>query len=98
MSRIRYSEELKRHILSEVAAGASVAQLARDYDPCAATIHHCLREHREPDDGDDRRSPRERELEKQVVYLERQVTFLKKAASWFARECETDPGGMRRID
>ena len=71
MSRIRYSEELKQHILSEVAAGVSVAQLARDYDPCATTIHHWLRERREPDDSDESRSPRERELEKQVVYLER---------------------------
>ena len=77
MSRIRYSEELKQHILSKVAAGASVARLARDYDPCAATIHHGLRERRGPDDRDERRSPHERESEEQVVYLERQVTFLK---------------------
>ena len=77
MSRIRYSEELKQHILSEVAAIVLIAQLARDYDSCAATIHHWLREHREPDDGEESRSSCERELEKQVVYLERQVTFLK---------------------
>lgn len=98
MSRIRYSEELKQHLLNEVAAGVSVAKLARDYDPCAATIHHWVRERRLPGDDGETRSGRERELEKQVLYLERQVAFLKQAASWFARECETDVGGIRRID
>ena len=78
MSRIRYSEELKQHLLNEVAAGVSVAKLARDYDPCAATIHHWVRERRPPEDDGETRSGPERELEKQVSYLERQVALLKR--------------------
>ena len=77
MSKTQYSDEYKQYILQEVAAGVSVSQLARDYDPCAATIHLWLREGQPTDADLEARSDRERELQKQVVHLERQVAFLK---------------------
>lgn len=98
MANSRYSDELKQHILREVSLGTPVAQLARDYDPSAATIHLWVRASRSIETDASPRSERERALEKQVLQLQRQVAFLKKAASWFARECETVPGGMPRTD
>ena len=67
-----------QHILQEVAAGVLVSQLARNYDPCTATIHLWLRE-RQPADADlEAQSDRERELQKQDVHLERQEAFFSK--------------------
>ena len=77
MSKTRYSDEFKQHILQEVEAGVLVSQLARDYDPCAASIDLWLREGQPTDADLEARSDRERELQRQVVRLERQVALLK---------------------
>ena len=94
MSRQRYPDELKQHILSEAEHGVAISKLAREYEPCAATIHAWIRAQRTPN-GKPASTPRERELEKEVARLGRELAFLKRAATWFARECGTEPGGTR---
>lgn len=99
MSRVRYTDDFKQHILTEFEAGTPVAKLARDFEPCGATIYKWVRENRPVAEGEQtaRSEQAWKEIVEENLYLKRQVAFLKKAATWFAKECETDPGGMRHI-
>ena len=73
-----------------VRTGRSVESLAREYEPCAATIHEWVRQSG-ADDGDDPVSltSEEREelrrLRREVKQLRQERDLLSKAAAWFAQ-------------
>ena len=73
-----------------VRTGRSVESLAREYEPCAATIHEWVRQPG-ADDGDDPVSltSEEREelrrLRREVKQLRQERDLLSKAAAWFAQ-------------
>ena len=80
MSYQRYPDELKQHILDEHAQGVSVSELARRYEPTAATIHTWLRmqsDLRLKDVASEQRS--QQSLEQEIARLREEVAFLKKA-------------------
>jgi len=71
-------------------AGRSVESLAREYEPCAATIHDWVKQ-AGVDDGerDDRLTSADmeelRQLRKEVGQLRQERDILSKAAAWFAQ-------------
>ena len=71
-------------------AGRSVESLARDFEPCAATIHGWVKQV-EIDEGDrnDGLTSEEREellrLRREVRQLRQERDILSKAAAWFAQ-------------
>jgi transposase len=71
-------------------AGRSVESLAREYEPCAATIHDWVKQ-AGADDGerDDRLTSADmeelRQLRKEVRRLRQERDILSKAAAWFAQ-------------
>jgi transposase len=73
-----------------VRSGRSVESLAREYEPCAATIHEWVRQ-AAADDGDDPSSLTSderdelRHLRREVKQLRRERDILSKAAAWFAQ-------------
>jgi len=74
-----------------VRTGRSVERLAREHEPCAATIHEWVRQ-TAVDDGDDpRSSPTSeerdelRQLRRAVRQLRQERDILSKAAAWFAQ-------------
>ena len=70
-------------------AGRSVESLAREFEPCAATIHGWVKQI-EIDDGDrsDGLTSEERDelrrLRREVKQLRQERDILSKAAAWFA--------------
>ena len=84
MSRKHYPRELREQVVSEVRSGRSVAEVAREYEPCAQTIHRwvALDEGRSLEvESEDMVALRKRNRQ-----LETEISILKKAAAWFARE------------
>jgi len=74
-----------------VRTGRSVESLAREYEPCAATIHEWVRQ-AAVDGGDDPRSSLTseerdelRQLRRAVRQLRQERDILSKAAAWFAQ-------------
>jgi len=83
-----------------VRTGRSVASLAREYEPCAATIHEWVRQ-AATDDGDDpsRLTSEERDelrpLRREVKQLRQERDILSKAAAWFAQNDVTSRRSSR---
>ena len=77
-------------MVAPVRTGRSVESLAREYEPCAATIHEWVR-HAAADDGGDpgglTSEEREelRQLRREVKQLRQERDILSKAAAWFAQ-------------
>ena len=89
-TRNPYPTEFRDQLVALARAGRSVESLAREYEPCAATIHGWIKQV-EIDDGDrnDGLTSEEREelrrLRREVIQLRQERDILSKAAAWFAQ-------------
>ena len=89
-TRNPYPAELREQMVALVRTGRSVDSLAREYEPCAATIHEWVRQ-AAAGNGDDlgSRMSEEREelrrLRREVKELRQERDILSKAAAWFAQ-------------
>ena len=89
-TRNPYPTEFREPLVALARAGRSVESLAREYEPCAATIHDRVKQ-AGADDGerDDRLTSAEmeelRQLRKEVRQLRQERDILSKAAAWFAQ-------------
>jgi transposase len=89
-TRNPYPAEFRDQIVALARAGRSVESLAREFEPCAATIHGWIRQV-EIDDGDrpDGLTSEERaelrRLRQEVRQLRQERDILSKAAAWFAQ-------------
>ena len=89
-----YPDEFRSKLLDLHDSGRSVASLAREFEPCEATIRNWLKQ-RQLDNGerhdgltsDEKEELRNLRAENRKLKEERDI--LKKAAAWFAQE--TDP-------
>ena len=89
-TRNPYPTEFRDQMVALVRTGRSVESLAREYEPCAATIHEWVRQ-AAADDGDDPSSLTSEErhelhhLRREVKQLRQERDILSKAAAWFAQ-------------
>ena len=89
-TRNPYPTEFREQLVALARAGRSVESLAREYEPCAATIHDWVKQ-AGVDDGerDDRLTSADmeelRQLRKEVGQLRQERDILSKAAAWFAQ-------------
>ncbi len=89
-TRHPYPAEFRDQLVALARTGRSVESLAREFEPCAATIHGWIRQV-EIDDGDrnDGLTSEEREelrrLRREVKQLRQERDILSKAAAWFAQ-------------
>ena len=89
-TRNPYPTEFREQLVALARAGRSVESLAREYEPCAATIHDWVKQ-AGADDGerDDRLTSAEleelRHLRREVKQLGQERDILSKAAAWFAQ-------------
>ena len=89
-TRNPYPAEFRDQMVALVRTGRSVESLAREYEPCAATIHEWVRQ-AAADDGDapGRLTSEERDelrqLRREVKQLRQERDILSKAAAWFAQ-------------
>jgi transposase len=89
-TRNPYPADFREQLVALARAGRSVESLAREYEPCAATIHGWVKE-AEIDGGDrpDGLTSQERDelrrLRREVKQLRQERDLLSKAAAWFAQ-------------
>ena len=89
-TRNPYPTEFREQLVALARAGRSVESLAREYEPCAATIHDWVKQ-AGADDGerDDRLTSAEldelRQLRREAKQLRQERDILSKAAAWFAQ-------------
>jgi len=90
-TRNPYPTEFREQLVALARAGRSVESLAREYEPCAATIHDWVKQ-AGADNGerDDRLTSAEleelRRLRREVKQLRQERDILSKAAAWFAQK------------
>ena len=95
-TRNPYPAEFRDQLVALAQAGRSVESLAREFEPCAATIHGWIKQV-EIDDGDrfDGLTSQERDelrrLRREVKQLRQERDILSKAAVWFAQNDVTSP-------
>ena len=88
-TRNPYPTEFREQMVALVRTGRSVESLAREYEPCAATIHEWVRQ-ASADDGDDlvilRSEDREelRRLRREVKQLRQERDILSKGCPLMA--------------
>jgi transposase len=89
-TRNPYPTEFRDQLVALARSGRSVESLAREYEPCAATIHGWVKQ-AEIDGGDrpDGLTSEEREelrhLRREMKQLRQERDILSKAAAWFAQ-------------
>jgi len=89
-TRNPYPTEFRDQIIALARSGRSVESLAREFEPCAATIHGWIKQV-EINDGDrnDGVTSEERNelrrLRQEVKQLRQERDILSKAAAWFAQ-------------
>ena len=89
-TRPPYPTEFRGQLVALARAGRSVESLAREYEPCAATIHEWVKQ-AGADDGerDDRLTSAEleelRQLRREVKQLRQDRDIHSKATAWFAQ-------------
>ena len=92
LSRRKFSQEFKNELCREVIETSKpVVEVARAYDVGAETLRRWLIDYREAHGGSDTElslpeRARLKALESEVRELRAEAAFLKKAASYFARE------------
>lgn len=89
-TRNPYPAEFREQMVALVRTGRSVESLAREYEPCAATIHEWVRQAAADDGGDPSGLTSEerdelRQLRREVKQLRQERDILSKAAAWFAQ-------------
>lgn len=89
-TRNPYPAEFREQMVALARSGRSVESLAREYEPCAATIHEWVKQAGAEDgDRDDRLTSAEleelRQLRREVKQLRQERDILSKAAAWFAQ-------------
>lgn len=95
-TRNPYPAEFREQIIELARAGRSVEALAREFEPCAATIHGWIRQ-ADRDDGcrTDGLTSEEhdelRRLRRENRQLRQERDILAKAAAWFAQGDVTSP-------
>ncbi len=89
-TRNPYPAEFREQIIALARTGRSVEDLAREFEPCVATIHTWLK--RADRDGDCRRDgltsdehEELRRLRRENRQLRQERDILAKAAAWFAQ-------------
>ena len=93
-TRNPYPAEFRDHMIALSRSGRSVESLAREFEPCVATIHGWIKQ-AERDDGhrDDGLTSEERgelrRLRKENRQLRQERDILSKAAAWFAQNDAT---------
>ena len=89
-TRNPYPAEFRDQIVALARAGRSVESLAREFEPCVATIHGWIKQ-ADRDDGrrDDGLTSEEHEelrrLRRENRQLRQERDILSKAAAWFAQ-------------
>jgi transposase len=89
-TRNSYPTEFREQLVALARSGRSVESLAREYEPCAATINDWVKQ-ASADDGerDDRLTRAEleelRQLRREVKQLRQERDILSKATAWFAQ-------------
>ena len=89
-TRNPYPTEFREQLVALARAGRSVESMAREYEPCAATIHEWVKQ-AGADEGerDERLTSAElaelRQLRREVKQLRQERDILSKAAAWFAQ-------------
>jgi len=95
-TRNPYPAEFREQIVALARTGRSVEDLAREFEPCAATIHGWVKL-AERDDGhrSDGLTSEERDelrrLRRENRQLRQERDILAKAAAWFAQSDVTSP-------
>ena len=89
-TRNPYPTEFREQLVALARAGRSVESLAREYEPCAATIHDWVKQAgADYGERDDRLTSADmeelRQLRKEVRQLRQERDILSKAAAWFAQ-------------
>ena len=89
-TRNPYPAEFREQLVALARAGRSVESLAREYEPCAATIHDWVKQAGvDSGERDDRLTRAEmeelRQLRREVRQLRQERDILSKAAAWFAQ-------------
>lgn len=89
-TRNPYPTEFREQLVALARAGRSVESLAREYEPCAATIHDWVKQSgADAGERDDRLTSDELEelrlLRREVKRLRQERDILSKAAAWFAQ-------------
>ena len=102
-TRTPYPPEFREQIVALARAGRSVEDLAREFEPCAHTIHTWIRQaDRDRGRRSDGLSSEEREELRHVRCENRQLRqerdILSKAAAWSSRRAARRPLGLRIHD
>lgn len=89
-TRNPYPTEFREQLVAMARVGRSVESLAREYEPCAATIHEWVKQagadEGERDEGLTSAELAElRQLRREVKQLRQERDILSKAAAWFAQ-------------
>jgi transposase len=89
-TRNPYPPEFREQIVSLARAGRSVEDLAREFEPCAATIHGWLKQAdrdggRRADGVTSEEREELRRLRRENRQLRQERDILAKAAAWFAQ-------------
>ena len=97
-TRNPYRPEFREQIIALARAGRSVEDLAREFEPCAATIHGWIKQaDRDGCGRADGLTSEERDelrrLRRENRQLRQERDILAKAAAWFARETGVIPSG-----
>ncbi len=89
-TRSPYPAEFRDQLVAPARAGRSVKSLAREFEPCAASIHGWIKQveidNRDRSDGltsEEREEPRR--LRREVRQLRQERDKMSKAAAWFAQ-------------
>jgi transposase len=99
-TRNPYPAEFRDQLVALARSGRSVESLAREFEPCVATIHGWIKQ-AERDEGvrDDGLTSAEREelrrLRRENKQLRQERDILAKAAAWFAQGEMTSPRSSR---
>ena len=89
-TRNPYPADFREQIVALARSGRSVEELAREFEPCAATIHGWIKQAdhdggRRTDDVSSEERDELRRLRRENRQLRQERDILAKAAAWFAQ-------------